>query len=165
MIIRNATHEDFTAIRDIYAHHVLHGTGTFEEEPPSYDEMLRRFEAVRNNGLPWIVADVDGEIAGYAYAQRYHARSGWRVTLEDSIYISQERAGQGIGRALLADLIPRCAAIGFREMLAVIGDSRNVGSITLHERAGFAHAGLLKNVGIKFGHYLDVVLMQRTLNE
>lgn len=165
MIIRDATQKDFSAIREIYAHHVLHGTGTFEEEPPSHEEMLRRFEAVRNNGLPWTVADVDGEIAGYAYAQRYHARSGWRITLEDSIYITQERMGHSIGRALLADLIQRCAALGYREMLAVIGDSRNTGSITLHERAGFTHAGLLKNVGIKFGRYLDVVLMQRTLNE
>ena len=162
-IIRDASPEDLIAIRDIYGHHVLNGTGTFEEEPPSLDDMQRRFDAVRAYGLPWLVVEIDGVVAGYAYAQRYHSRSGWRLTLEDSVYVAPDRLRAGIGKLLLGELLTRCAALGNREMIAVIGDSDNAGSVALHEAAGFVHAGLLQNVGLKFGRRLDVVLMQKTL--
>jgi ATP-dependent helicase HrpB len=163
MIVRDATAGDLAAIRGIYAHHVLHGTGTFEEEPPDTEEMVRRFAAVLANGLPWIVAEIDGAVAGYAYAQRYHARSAWRHTLEDSVYVAPDRARGGVGKALLTELLARCSALGYREMIAVIGDSGNAGSTGLHARAGFERAGLLRDVGLKFGKRLDVVLMQKTL--
>ena len=163
MIIREAVSQDMQNVHEIYAHHVLHGAGTFEEAPPAIEEMQRRHDAVGANGLPWLVADIDGATAGYAYAQRYHARSGWRITLEDSVYVAPKQMRMGVGRALLGELIARCTALDYREMIAVIGDSANTGSIRLHEAAGFVHAGLLKNVGVKFGQRLDVVLMQRTL--
>jgi phosphinothricin acetyltransferase len=161
--IRDASEADFEAIQKIYAHHVLHGTGSFEEQPPDVEDMLTRFRAVRANGLCWLVAEDDGGIAGYAYAQRFHSRSGWRRTLEDSVYVGPGRERQGLGRALLAELLNRCAALGYGEMVAVIGDSGNLGSINLHASAGFVHAGMLKNVGLKFGRRLDVIYMQKTL--
>ncbi len=165
MKLRDAMPSDFEAVCEIYAHHVLTGTGSFEEEPPSIEEMLLRHAAVLANGLPWLVAEDGGAVAGYAYAQRFHARSGWRMTLEDSVYVAQDRAGKGIGRMLLDELILRCAALGYGEMIAVIGDSANTGSIRLHEAAGFVHAGILKNVGLKFGRRLDVVYMQKSLGD
>jgi L-amino acid N-acyltransferase YncA len=163
LIIRDAAEADFEAIQMIYAHHVLHGTGSFEEQPPDIEDMLVRFRAVRANGLCWLVAEDDGGIAGYAYAQRFHSRSGWRRTLEDSVYVAPGRERQGLGRALLAELVSRCSALDYGEMVAVIGDSDNLGSIHLHASAGFVHAGMLKNVGLKFGRRLDVVYMQRSL--
>lgn len=163
MIIRDAIPGDIFSIQQIYEHHVLHGTGTFEEEPPPAEEMSRRYEAVLSNALPWLVADIDGGIGGYAYAQRYHSRSGWRMTLENSVYVAPGLSRKGIGKALLAALMQRCAVLGYAEVLAVIGDSKNAGSVGLHEAAGFTHAGLLKNVGLKFGRRLDVVIMQKSL--
>lgn len=164
MIVREAGTEDFAAIQRIYAHHVLHGAGTFEEEPPSVAEMLRRHAAVADKGLPWLVAELDGAVAGYAYAQLFHARTGWRYTLEDSVYVAPDRLRLGVGSALLIELTVRCAGLGYREMIAVIGDSANAGSIRLHLAAGFKHAGVLRNVGLKFGRRLDVVYMQKTLS-
>ena len=163
MKIRDANPSDFEAVSTIYAHHVLTGTGSFEEEPPSMEELLRRHAAVLANGLPWIVADEEGIVAGYAYAQKFHSRSGWRMTLEDSIYVAPDRIGKGIGRLLLDELMRRCAVLGYGEMIAVIGDSNNSGSIRLHEAGGFVRVGHLKNVGLKFGRRLDVVYMQKSL--
>lgn len=163
MLVRDARESDFATMQAIYAHHVFNGTGSFEEEPPPIEEMLRRYAAVLDHGLPWLVADEDGAVVGYAYAQRFHSRSGWRLTLEDSVYVAPGRARQGIGRILLNALMSRCTVLGYGEMVAVIGDSANVASTRLHEAAGFARAGLLTNVGLKFGRRLDVVYMQKTL--
>jgi phosphinothricin acetyltransferase len=163
MNIRPATLADAPAIADIYAHHVLHGTGTFEEEPPNLDEITRRIEAVLSRGWPWLVAERDAGIVGYAYAAMFRDRAAYRYSAEDSIYVRHNAVGGGIGRALLDALMVASAASGFRRMFAVIGDSGNEGSIRLHERAGFTMVGTLDDAGHKFGRDLDVVLMQRSL--
>lgn len=163
MTIRNARDEDMATIAAIYAHHVLHGKGTFEEEPPTVDAMMQRRAAVLANGLPWLVHEGAGEILGYCYAQKYHPRSAWRQTLEDAIYVAPQAQRMGVGRALLSEMLRHCTVAGYQQMIAVIGDSANHGSIGLHEACGFARAGLLKDVGLKFGRPLDVILMQRTL--
>ena len=164
--VREAVPEDIAAIASIYGHHVLTGLASFEEEPPGEDEMRQRFADVRRRGLPWLVAcDPRGAILGYAYAAPYRLRSAYRYTLEDSIYLGPGAQGRGIGRALLDALVARAAALGYRQMVAVIGDSANHSSIALHERAGFRHAGLLPATGFKFGRWIDSVLMQRALGE
>lgn len=151
------------AITAIYAHFVLHGSGTFEEIPPSLQEMTARRARVLAEGLPHLVAELDGAVAGYAYATIYRSRSAYRFTAEDSIYVHHERAGSGIGSALLGELIDRCEALGCRQMIAVIGDSENRASIGLHEKFGFRPAGELRSVGYKFGRWIDTVRMQRAL--
>jgi L-amino acid N-acyltransferase YncA len=161
--IRDASEADFPAIQAIYAHHVLHGAGSFEEEPPDVATMLARFAAVRARGLPWIVVEEAGAIRGYSYARPYHERSAYRFTLENSVYVAHDAARRGYGRALLGELLARCTADGYRQMIAIIGDSGNSGSIGLHTAMGFRHAGLLRGVGLKFGRTLDSVLMQRAL--
>ncbi len=163
MILRDARNADMAAVTAIYAHHVLHGTATFDEAPPSERDMADRHAAIVANGLPWLVAETRDGIGGYCYAQRYHTRPAWRFTLEDAVYVAPECARRGLGGALLAELIKRCRQSGHREMIAVIGDSANAASIGLHAAAGFSRAGLLQNVGFKFGRPLDVVLMQRNL--
>jgi phosphinothricin acetyltransferase len=163
MRIRDAQEDDFPAIQEIYAHHVLHGAGSFEEEPPGVEAMLARFAAVRARALPWIVVEEGGAIRGYAYARPYHERSAYRFTLENSVYVAPDAARRGFGRALLGELLARCAAGGYRQMIAIIGDSGNAGSIGLHSAMGFRHAGLLRGVGLKFGRTLDSVLMQKDL--
>jgi L-amino acid N-acyltransferase YncA len=163
MRIRDASEADFPAIQAIYAHHVLHGAGSFEEEPPDVATMLARFAAVRARGLPWIVAEEAGAIRGYTYARPYHERSAYRFTLENSVYVAHDAARRGYGRALLSELLARCTADGYRQMIAIIGDSGNSGSIGLHQAMGFRHAGLLRGVGLKFGRTLDSVLMQKAL--
>lgn len=161
--IRAARDADVTAITAIYAHHVLHGTASFELDPPSDAETRARRAHVHEEGMPYLVAEVDGVVVGYAYATIYRTRRAYRFTAEDSLYVRHDLAGRGIGRALLNELIAECERIGCRQMIAQIGDSANVASITLHERAGFAHAGTLKSVGFKFGRWLDTVRMQRAL--
>ena len=163
MRIHDAQEDDFPAIQAIYAHHVLHGAGSFEEEPPGVETMLARFAAVRARALPWIVVEEGGAIGGYAYARPYHERSAYRFTLENSVYVAPDAARRGFGRALLAELLARCAAGGYRQMIAIIGDSGNAGSIGLHSAMGFRQAGLLRGVGLKFGRTLDSVLMQKDL--
>jgi phosphinothricin acetyltransferase len=163
MLIRDATPNDVPAIREIYAHHVLHGTGSFEEEPPSLDVMAARYRAVVDRGLPWLVADVDGAVTGYCYARPYHERSAYRFTLEDAVYIAPGSVRNGAGRALLAEVLARCAAGGYRQMIAIIGDTQNHGSIGLHRAMGFRHVGTLDRVGLKFGRWLDSVIMQKDL--
>jgi len=147
----------------IYAHYVLTGLASFEELAPDAEEMGRRFEAIRQRQLPYLVAEREGEPIGYAYASFYRTRSAYRFTLEDSIYLRPEAAGQGIGRELLGRLIQESEALGFRRMIAVIGDSAHRPSIRLHEIMGFTHVGILPSVGFKFGRWVDSVLMQRPL--
>jgi phosphinothricin acetyltransferase len=162
--LRDAALDDLPAIVGIYAEHVLTGLASFEDVPPDLAEMRRRFEEVRARHLPWLAAtDAAGAIKGYAYAAPYRLRAAYRHTLEDSIYVATDALRQGIGGALLGALIARCAALGYRQMVAVIGDSANLPSIALHERQGFRPAGLLPATGFKFGRWVDVVLMQRAL--
>lgn len=154
---------DAAAITAIYAHHVLHGTGTFEETPPDLREMRERMTRVVGRCWPWIVAEDASGILGFAYAAQFRERSAYRYSAEDSIYIRADAVGRGIGRVLLATLVDRSRMAGFRFMYAVIGDAENIGSIRLHEALGFEHAGVLKQIGFKFGRYLDVVFMQRAI--
>ena len=151
------------AITLIYAHHVNHGTGTFETEAPDSSEITRRWSEVTARGLPWLVAEDAGEIAGYAYAAPYRPRLAYRHTVEDSIYVRADRLGTGLGKLLMPALITATQACGMHQMIAVIGDSGNHASINLHRRFGFQDAGLLKDVGFKFGRWLDTVFMQRSL--
>jgi L-amino acid N-acyltransferase YncA len=161
--IRTAEARDLAAITRIYEHAVQHGTASFELEPPSEREMRRRYEALHSGGYPYLVAQLKREIMGYAYAGPYRARPAYRWTVEDSIYIAPAAHRRGIGRALLDRLIAEAELGGFRQMIAVIGDSANVGSIELHRAAGFRLVGTFDNVGFKFGRWLDSVLMQRPL--
>ncbi|MFH5925023.1 GNAT family N-acetyltransferase [Roseomonas xinghualingensis] len=165
MPIRDATPADASAIAEIYAHHVLHGTGTFEEEPPPAEELAARIARVQNAGHAWLVVEEAGGILGYGYFNNFHPRSAYRHTAEDSIYVRDDVRGQGVGKALVAELLLRAEAAGFRQMIAVIGDSENVGSIGLHLSLGFRQAGLLKAVGRKFGRWVDVIYMQKALGE
>lgn len=161
--IRPSTEQDLPSIQAIYEHAVLHGTGTFETEVPELAEMTRRRQEVLSRCLPWLVAESGGRVLGYAYANYFRPRMAYRFCLEDSIYLHPDSQGKGLGRLLLAELIARCEAAGARQMLAVIGDSENTGSIGLHSALGFEHTGVLRNSGWKFGRWLDVVLMQRQL--
>ncbi|WP_233868042.1 GNAT family N-acetyltransferase [Paraburkholderia adhaesiva] len=160
--LRDATPDDFPAIAAIYAHHVLHGSASFEETPPDPDELLRRHATVRGHGLPWIVAEVAGKVAGYCYATPYRPRSAYRYTIEDSIYIDQSCRGRGLGRTLLKALIERCETGPWRQMIAVIADPRG-GSVALHGSLGFEMVGTLHSVGFKHGQWRDTTLMQRAL--
>ena len=156
---------DIDAITAIYAHHVSFGRASFETLPPSRQDMVSRFAALAEDGYPALVAEQDSEILGYAYAGRHKAREAYRLTVEDSIYVRHDAARRGVGRALLMELIERCRAAGFRQMMAVIGDSENTGSIELHRALGFRHIGTARNIGFKFGVFLDVVYMQRALSD
>ena len=151
------------AIAAIYAHHVLHGLASFEEVPPDIAEMSRRRDDFVARALPYLVAERAGRVVGYAYASPYRTRSAYRFTVEDSIYIEHAEVGRGIGRALLSALIERCTALGYRQMVAVIGGSDTWPSIRLHEALGFARVGVLQAIGFKFGGWVDTVLMQRPL--
>ena len=163
--LRPAVPADLAAVAAIYRHHVLHGVASFEIEPPDAAEIARRFAAIVAEGLPYLVAETDGTVIGYAYAARYRERPAYRFTVEDSIYVAPGAGGRGIGRALLAALIDRCGALGYRRMIAVIGDSANVASIGLHARLGFRVAGVLPSVGFKHGRWVDSVLMERALGK
>jgi L-amino acid N-acyltransferase YncA len=163
VIIRAAAASDVDAIAHIYAHHVNHGTAAFEIEPPDSREIERRWSEVTAKGLPWLVADDGGEVVGYAYSSPYRPRLAYRYTVEDSIYVRADRLGTGVGGLLMPALIDATKACGTRQMIAIIGDSGNQASINLHRRFGFEDAGLLKDVGFKFGRWLDTVFMQRSL--
>jgi L-amino acid N-acyltransferase YncA len=164
-IVRQVQDADVPAITAIYAHHVCTGLATFEIEPPGESEMRRRRADVCSRGLPYLVAERDGAVFGYAYAAPYRARPAYRYTVEDSVYVDQRHVGAGIGKALLTALVDACGKAGCRQMIAVIGDSANHASIGLHERCGFVRAGLLRSAGFKFGRWVDSVLMQRAIGE
>jgi L-amino acid N-acyltransferase YncA len=165
LLLRPSTEADLPAITRIYAHAVLHGTGTFELDVPDEAEMARRREAVLGHGLPWLVAERAGQVLGYAYANHFRPRRAYRFCLEDSIYLDEAARGHGIGRVLLAELLAQCEARGARQMLAVIGDSANAGSVGVHRACGFQDTGVFKAAGWKFDRWLDVVLMQKALGE
>jgi len=162
-LLRDARPEDLPAITAIYAHHVRSGTASFETEPPDESEMRERFEAIRSKGLPWLVAELGGRVAGYAYAGPYRARLAYRFTLEDSIYVDPACVRAGVGRALLARLAADCEAAGARQLVAVIGGSDNEASIRLHAEQGFLPVGILQAAGWKHGRWVDSVLMQREI--
>jgi L-amino acid N-acyltransferase YncA len=163
--IRPSAEADLPEITRIYGHAVAHGTGTFELDVPDEAEMARRREAVLGNGLPWLIAERGGRTLGYAYANHFRPRRAYRFCLEDSIYLDDAARGQGVGRVLLAELLAQCEARGARQMLAVIGDSANAGSVGVHRACGFEDVGVFKAAGWKFGRWLDVVLMQKALGE
>lgn len=165
--VRPSRDDDVGAIAAIYAHHVQNGVASFEEVPPPAEEIARRRRDILDRGLPYLVAeqsgDSSGKIVGYCYAGPFRPRAGYRFTLEDSIYIDPDEIGRGIGRLLLAPLLERCAELGYRQMVAVIGGRETVASIRLHAALGFTHVGVLDAVGFKFGRWIDIVMMQRAL--
>lgn len=162
--IRPATQADLPAIVTIYAHHVRTGTASFETEPPDLAEMTRRFQTLQDAGMPYMVAEADGRLLGYAYAGPHRARPAYRNTVEDSIYLDDAAQGRGVGTQLLQALIQACQARGFKQMVAVVGGGhQNPGSARLHARCGFREVGVLEKVGYKFDRWLDCLLMQRSL--
>lgn len=164
MLVRASADSDIPAITAIYGWNVLNGFGTFEEVPPDAAEMARRRESFLGRGLPYLVAELDGEVVGYCYAGPFRLRAAYRYTVEDSVYVSPKAVGKGVGRALLGELIKQCEALGLRQMCAVIGDSGNAASIGLHAAMGFEKHGVFPSMGHKFGRWLDLVWMQRPLN-
>jgi phosphinothricin acetyltransferase len=163
MLVRPAAPQDIPVIQSIYAHHVLHGLASFEEAPPTIEEMRRRFDEVTGQGLPYLAVEAGGELLGYGYCSLYRTRSAYRYTLEDSVYVKDGSQGKGIGKSVLAELIARCTALGYRQIVAVIGDSANTASIALHASLGFVRAGNLRSAGFKFGRWVDSVFMQLPL--
>jgi L-amino acid N-acyltransferase YncA len=163
MQIRIAAESDLPAIQAIYAHHVLHGTGSFEEIPPSLEEMTARFRAITRRGWVWLVAEDASGVLGYAYYSQFRDRAAYRFSAENSVYVREDVRRQGVGRALLAGIVEAAAGRGFRQMIAVIGDAENEGSIGMHASLGFSHVGRLKSCGLKFGRWLDCVYMQLPL--
>ena len=163
MLVRPAALQDLPAIQAIYAYHVLNGLASFEEQAPPLEEMQRRYEDIIRQGLPYLVAEEKSEVLGYGYCTLYRTRSAYRHTLEDSIYVKQGRQGKGVGKAVLAELIARCTALNYRQVIAVIGDSANAASIAVHASLGFLRAGSLRSSGYKFGRWVDTVFMQLPL--
>jgi L-amino acid N-acyltransferase YncA len=163
LLLRAAQPADISAIAGIYAHYVLHGLASFELEPPDAAEIARRHAHISALGLPYLVAEREGRVTGYAYAAPYRTRPAYRFTVENSVYIDRHHARHGIGSSLLRALIAACEKDGYRQMIAIIGDSANQPSIRLHEKCGFVRVGLLPSVGWKFGRWVDSVLMQRAL--
>lgn len=162
-LIRPSTDADLGAITEIYAHHVQHGTGTFETTPPTAAEMATRRADVLAKGLPWLVLEDAGEVLGFAYGNWFKPRPAYRFSVEDSIYMAPQACGKGLGRALLAELLAALERAGVRKVMAVIGDSANAGSIGVHTALGFEQAGVIASCGWKFDRWLDIVLMQRSL--
>ena len=163
MEITEADERHISAIQQIYARHVLHGTATFETEPPDVAEMTARQKNIHAAGLPWFVATENGEVLGYCYLSLYRERCAYRFTLEDSVYIAPAFQGRGIGTLLLSRVVAWAEEHGFRQLIAVVGNSENIASLSLHRSAGFRHTGTLKSVGFKHGRWLDTVILQRTL--
>ena len=163
--VRESREADVVAVHGIYTHHVLHGLATFEEAPPTVDELKNRRDVLRGLQFPHLVAELDGRVVGYCYAGPYRARPAYRHTVENSVYIEHGLSGRGIGSALLGELIERCSVGPWRQMVAIIGDSGNAASIALHRKLGFRHVGTLAAVGFKLGRWVDTVFMQRALKE
>ena len=164
MIIRAATEGDAEALAAIYGDAVLNGFGTFEEVAPSPVDMDARRRAIQDDGLPYLVAEVDGQVLGFAYAGPFRPRAAYRYTLEDSVYVGPDAKGKGVGRAVLTAVIEACEALGVRQLMAVIGDSGNSGSVGLHRALGFEQTGVGRSVGFKHGRWVDIVHMQKPLN-
>ncbi len=164
-LIRPRHDDDMAAITAIYNHHVLHGASSWELTPPDQAEMTKRAHALEDDGYPYLVADLDGKVVGYAYAGAYRPRPAYRYTVEHSIYIHNDLRRGGIGKALMMSLIDACQARGYRQLMGIIGDSNNQQSIEFHENIGFEHVGCVKNIGYKFGRWMDQVLMQRSLGD
>ena len=162
--VRDATAQDIPALTEIYAHHVLHGFGTFEYVPPGVADFEEKWKDIRNLGLPFLVAERTDGVIGYAYASVFRPRPGYRYTIEDSVYIRDDQRGHGIGSALMAPLLKHCEAIGARQVVAVIGDSLNAGSIGLHRKFGFEDSGIVRSAGFKLGRWVDIYMMQKSLN-
>jgi L-amino acid N-acyltransferase YncA len=160
---RSCEPADVPAVQEIYAHHVTTGLGTFEEEPPSVQEMERRLDSIVGAGFPFVVAEIDGRVAGYGYAGPFRTRASYRFTCENSVYVAEPALRHGVGFAVMRQVIDACRRLQMKQMLAVIGDSENAGSLGLHARLGFEHVGVFRNVGFKFGRWVDVVLMQLDL--
>lgn len=161
--IRPATEADIPTITAIYAHHVLHGSASFEEVPPTPDDMLGRMRAITGGGYPYLVAEEDGVVAAYGYLGAYRPRSAYRFTVEDSVYVAEAARGRGLGRAILGALLQAAEAGPWHQVIAVIGDSGSTGSIRLHETMGFRPVGVFRDIGFKHGRWLDTVLMQKSL--
>lgn len=161
--IRPSRDADIAAIAAIYGHHVQHGVASFEETPPTEEEIAGRRRAIVAAGLPYLVAEHVGKVVGYCYASPFRPRPGYRYTLEDSVYVAAEAIGRGIGARLLEGVLARSTELGYRQMVAVIGGRETVASIRLHARLGFAHICVLPAVGFKFGRWIDIVVMQRPL--
>ena len=162
-LIRPSREEDISAITAIYGHHVLHSTGTFETEPPSVADMTTRRADVLSKGLPYLVAEEDGKIVGFAYGNWFKPRPAYRFSVEDSIYLAPDLHRKGLGRALLAELLARLEAVGIRKAMAVIGDSANAGSVGVHRSLGFTEVGTVRSCGWKFGAWRDIVIMEKVL--
>lgn len=165
VVVRDATPSDMAAVQAIYGYYVTRTCASFEEAPPSVAEMEARLAKTRERGLPYLVAESDGEVIGYTYAGPFRFRSAYRYTIEDSIYVAPSVTRRGIGAALLGGLVDACTDLGYRQMIGVIGDSANQGSISLHRRLGFRQEGVLRGVGLKFGRWVDVVIMHRPLGQ
>ena len=165
VIVRDATREDAAAIGAIYAHHVSCGLATFEETPPGPEEMEGRIAAILDRGLPYLVAELNGAVKGFAYAAPYRARPAYRFSVENSVYVEPNATRLGLGRKLLDAVIVCCTALGYRQMVAVIGDSANTGSVGLHAALGFRQVGVLRSTGFKHGRWVDTVIMQRGLGK
>ena len=164
VLVRDSVEADVAAIQAIYAHHVLHGTASFELTPPTLDEMRQRRADVVAKNLPYLVAEQNGVVVGYAYVTLYRPRPAYRFTVEDSVYVKEGLAGQGVGSLLLTEIINVCTAKGYRQLMAVVGDS-SPASVSLHEHHGFTLAGTFKSVGYKFGAWRDTAMLQRALGE
>lgn len=164
MIIRDALESDAEALAAIYGHHVLHGFGSFEEIPPTAADMAGRRKAVVDRGLPYLVAETDGKVLGFACAGPFRPRAAYRYTVEDSVYVAPDATGRGVGKAVLEAVLTSCTALGLRQVMAVIGDSGNAASIGLHRSLGFQQAGVAKGLGYKHGRWVDIVWMQKQLN-
>ena len=163
--VRDARDADLAAVQAIYAHHVRYGLASFEETPPSLEDMAQRRQALADRGLPYLVAELAGDVRGFAYAGPYRPRPAYRYTLENSVYVATGFEGRRIGHLLLAALVGHAAALGYRRMIAVIGDSGNLASIRLHQRLGFRRAGILTATGYKHGRWVDTVILERGLGE
>ena len=161
--IRDAAPEDFQGIHAIFAHSVETGTASFNLEPPSLSELVARMERLNSENLPFRVAEHAGAVIGFAWCDWFRPRPGYRFTLEDSIYVADAAQGRGVGKTLLTQVVSDASERGFKQIIAVIGDTENIGSIKAHEACGFVHAGILKNVGLKFDRWLDSVYMQKSL--